>query len=722
MAKKAARKPVRRAKVEHDRQYVGASVSYTEASPRYSTRSTDFDLMARAVSGVAFSAANLNATACASQTLRLYRPAGGQIIGRSRRVSEKSRIAWVRGDRDVRPGVKAVSMAGAADDVEEVTDHPVLDLLNSPEPYMTATQWRWLAFFHSEIAGRSYFYIGERSRFGVASMYLLAPQYVYVRGSRTRMIEEYRYGVDNADAVVFKPEDVIYHRERVHPFYPLHAVSWLHAVKSHTDLEAAAIASEIARWSNGGTPGMAITVKDPSGKTTPSQVEQMEAAFDRKYRGVNKVGSTMFLLNGEISQYAAKPHEMQYVEGYRRMEESVYRAAGIPEPVWRMAEANRASALAADPQWMGITILPKLNAIADTFTERLLPEFDGTDGWWFAYDNPVREDQAAIVSRSVSMAGAGLITGNEARAAQGIGPGGEELDVLRYGGVPLVDVGRQQVFQSAPVEDVGPEVSDGGEEEPDDAEQEQEAEVVGEKSRRTVKAARETSQEIVARAFEDSLTRWYQRVLRDAVTDTGSVDITRHAAALEAVVENNLRSLFIAGTVDAMRDVGAGGSFNMATPRATQYLEARGGELIVSVNETLANAIGNRLSQLQDAGASVEEMRSAVANMGVADWSAERIVRTEMNFAYTEGSRQAWESVGVESKDFGLAGGPCPLCEAVYAEKGGKPHPIAEPYYKGGESVVALDGRVHTFAGDAQGPPWHPNCRCFLLPVTGGGQ
>jgi phage portal protein BeeE len=726
MARKAApaRKPVKRIPRDDNRAYVGASVSYQESAPKYQSRSSDFDLLARAVSGVAFSAANLNATSCAAQTIRLYRPAGGKFIGRSRRVVEKSRLAWLMGGTRETPSTKAMAMADAAGDVEEITDHPVLDLLYDPDPYMTGSQWRWLAFFHAEVSGRAYMHIGERTRYGVASMYLLAPQFVSIRGSRSKMIEEYRYGVDNADAVTIPPEDIIYHRERVHPFYPLHAVSWMHAVKAHSDLEAAAIAAEIARWTNGGTPGLAITVKDATGRTTPAQVEQMEEAFNRKYRGVNKSGATMFLLNGEVTQYATKPHEMQYVEGYRRMEESIYRAAGIPDPVWRMSDSNRASAVAADPQWMGLTILPKLNVMADTLTERLLPEFDGTDGWWFAFDNPVREDQASAVSRSISLAAAGLITGNEARAAQMLGPGGEELDVLRYGGVPLADVGRQPVFEtlSAPVEEVEPEVSEGGEEEPDDDEQEQEAEAVGEKSRRTVKAARETSQEIVARAFEDSLTRWFERALRTAVTDTGAVDLTQSAAQLEAIVENNLRSLFIAGTVDGMREIGAGGTFNMATPRVTQYLDARAGDLITSVSDTLTNAIGNRLTQLQDAGASIEEMRASVATMGVADWSAERIVRTEMAFAYTEGSRQAWESAGVESKDFGLAGGPCPVCEAVHAEKGGKPHPIAEPYYKAGDIVVGTDGKPYTFVQDAQGPPWHPNCRCFLLPVTGDSE
>ena len=85
----------------------------------------------------------------------------------------------------------------------------------------------------------------------------------------------------------------------------------------------------------------------------------------------------------------------------------------------------------------------------------------------------------------------------------------------------------------------------------------------------------------------------------------------------------------------------------------------------------------------------------------LAEWQAVRIARTETANAYCEGNRLAWQQEGVETKQWIVAGGPCPICEAIADAYPGE-IPIGQAFEAGG------------FSGQA--PTAHPNCRCDLVP------
>lgn len=716
--------------------FIAATVSLGEVyGATWTGRTKDAAIVARSVQNTVWSAANMNATACMGQRLRLYRPANGKSIESAMYAGkgvDPRRKSWLRGDGALQPWRKSMALASAADDIEEVVDHPLLDLMYQPDPYMTASQWMWLLFFFLESAGRCYILAGDRMKGGVpAGLYLMRPQHVRVFGSRERYISHYEYGVDDASLRRFEPEQVCYMRLFPHPARPLDAMSWLQAVEPSTDLEAAALQSEIARWNNGGNPGLVLQVKDETKKTTIQQIEQMAASFDRKHRGVNKSGSTAWLLNATVAEYGAKPHEMQYVEGMARMETSIYRAAGIPEPVWKMASSNKASATAADPQWMGQTILPRLNVVAEALTCFVLPMFPGTEGWWFAYDNPVAEDRAALVAECVALTDKGLMTGNEARAALGHELGGEELDVPRYMGSPLAgrsNAGPATEGVDVPAEDE-PGSGDGaaagdaaGAEaeapEPDDGASVQQK---GRVHALVVKNREGAAFESAQRAFAAEVQAWYEKALKSSLRPDGSIDATAAEAEFAAIVDRGLRSMFSAAAVSALRSIGSEQTFQITRQDAIDYLQGRAGELIRSVTGTLKETIGNAVANGFAEGKTVAQIQAEVEASGVSAFSAERIIRTEASLAYNEGARQAWAAEGVDGKDFILAGGPCPVCEAVYAAKGGKTTPIGEPYYKAGESVTGTDGRTYTFERDVQGPPFHPSCRCTTIPASKEG-
>lgn len=743
MAKRPARKP------KMDTGLIAASVTRTQALVRHTSQvSPDWGLVARAVNTV-YSAANLNATVLSGQCLKLYRPAKGlKALWRGRRVNDRKQLAWLRGEMMHRPGRKAVMGASMADQVEEVTDHPVLDLLDKPDPrYNSNTQWMRLLWMWMQLTGRAYLYRGERLGAMPVSLYALEPQFTQVVGDKSNFIAEYRLSREGGTYFTMKPEDVIYLRCRVHPMDPLGAVSWVRSVVMPSDMEQAALESEIARWNNGGQPGMAIETTG----ATKAQVEQVRAELDAVHSGTRNAGRTLILSNAKVVQYGAKPHEMNYKDGLSMCEERIYRAAGIPDSVWQMADSNRASALAADPQYMGYVILPELNYFADVLTEELLPDFPGTEGYFFAYENPVKEDHQLTVTTAMTLADKGAITGNEARAMLGLDAGPPELDILRYMGTPLADKGVQPMMGgigAADAEDTGdgnegdatepdggssgnPERGDSGgaaDAEPGSEDQGDAGKRLGHTGRGDSPAQLKASEcqcgccaqvqtkddraiQTATDRFAEALDVWYQQAVRQAMQDDGRV-IVPDTTELDQIIQRGLSDVFAEQAREAISSAGVNIGFDVIERAAASYATYRSANLLTGVTETLRQQVRGVIADGLAQGQSVNEIQSALRDAGIADTRSEVVARTETANARFASGWRTYSEAGWRGKRWMTAGGPCPICDAIQEQRGDV-IPIDQPFVKAGESIVGTDGNVYTFDRDVLDTCAHPNCRCI---------
>lgn len=411
--------------------YAAASLTNNDLlSSRYMVQSADVELVGRMIRNTVARAIDLNATVVASQPLRLYRPSSGSNVYGKRRVDRRTK-AFLSGRGPNKPHKKAVSIASAADEMEEITDHPILDLLYAPDPSMTCGQWFYLIQSYIEATGWCAAWMGPDQI--PKGMYVLAPHQTKIDFTVQDYIRGFTFGAETSKERFFPAEECAYFRLRPHPQNPNRAASWVSSVIMPSDLEQAALQSEIARWNNGGLPGAIYKIN------ASSQTEFDRAAneIDRQTRGVNKAGRNLIISNAEVIQPASKPHEMNYQAGLDTAEARIYRAAGIPEPLWKLNDANLASASAASPAYMNLTIWPRLSTLAEILTEYVVSRFDPTGTMFLAFDNPDNEDVAQETARMVSLANAGLVSANEARAALGIEQADESLDAFRFNGVPV---------------------------------------------------------------------------------------------------------------------------------------------------------------------------------------------------------------------------------------------------------------------------------------------
>lgn len=765
--------------------YANAMVLPGESAP---SRVTSYNaeastLIAQALVGTAASAANINATVCAAQKLRLYRPTRAKSkLWRSHGVSRGVKT-YLSGRERIRPGYKAQSAATQAGEFEEVEEHPFLTFIADPDPTLNGHSWMRATFWMHEMTGAAFSAIGRNGREPV-SMYFIPSQYVNVIPSETTLIDGYRVGRNQASSVYVPFDDMFYFRAMPHPGRPWLGWTWVNQVSRELDCEAAAVSSEIGRWLNGGNPGAVFEVIDSA---TPEQFKQIVESINRSTRGVNRAGENLFLQKTKLVQYGAKPHEMQYVEGQNRIEAVVYRHAGIPEPLWKMSESNLASASASMPQYSELTILPRIAAFEDHLNERILPMFEGTDGYFVAFDNPVREDVAAKFTQAASAFTAGLLKRNEARAMMGL-----EADTTEFGdayhpsmtpapampsltdliaqGKPNANLaGRdgsgsdsvdlEDVEDAADPESGAEDGADDGEDAGADAKSiparsdgpdagptgvqevggplgavleergdSPEYQVVIAKSgiwfaehdHGGVTCKDDKLGELpeplarIVNSMASKVQRWLTGVQDQVHANTdGTINLNGQTAAFDAMVRDALADALAYG--GQLQSAELDSTWDVTPEDALKYLEGYRVRLAQEVTVNLEADLNTALRMTMEQGATPMEASRLVADaLGEqAGYRSDRIARSETSHLANRGADLSMQKAGIEEREWLLAGGPCPICEAAYANR--PKAKVGQPFWRLGETITGTDHIVtfrEVWGGDA-----HPQCRCGVAAV-----
>jgi hypothetical protein len=94
-----------------------------------------------------------------------------------------------------------------------IVDHPILDLLNSANPYLNGFDLSVLRVLYGELTGNAYLHPVIDDASGVPiELWPLAPQHVEVIPDEDTFIRGYVYGVDSQRKQIFEPDEVIHFR------------------------------------------------------------------------------------------------------------------------------------------------------------------------------------------------------------------------------------------------------------------------------------------------------------------------------------------------------------------------------------------------------------------------------------------------------------------------------------------------------------------------------
>ena len=143
---------------------------------------------------------------------------------------------------------------------------------------------------------------------------------------------------------------------------------------------------------------------------------------------------------------------------------------------------------------------------------------------------------------------------------------------------------------------------------------------------------------------------------------------------------------------------------NLANDNAVIWADDHAAELITQVEDTTKSGVRAIVSRALDEGWTNDELADALEDAHeFSEDRAEMIARTETQFASINGNLEGWRASGVvDGKQLALAQDEyCAECEAM-----------AEAY----PDPIPLDAQFEFDGEEVDGPPFHPRCRCDLLP------
>ncbi len=343
---------------------------------------------------------------------------------------------------------------------QEILEHPLLDLINRPNPLMTGTQVLKLRQLHLDLTGMAFWY-APRNGLGLpAEIWPLLPHMlvkIETENNDPAKIKGFRFRDDLGKETVYAWEDVVYFRYP-HPKSLLYGASPIQQQALAYDTDEALRKYQRAFLANSARPDYVLS---SDGALTDDTVKRIKTRLKQDHGGPDRVGEPMIMSNGLKPvplSFSAKDFEFMALAGWTR--DNLLAAYGVPAAKLGLVEdVNRANGSEADITYRRECIGPRAEAASEDVTYQLASRYDPK--LWLEFENHVPDDENAAHARKMAELDHGLITVNEWRDEEGL-PSLEGGDVphIPSNMVPLamsVDLGdkgapaEEQLAAAAPV-------------------------------------------------------------------------------------------------------------------------------------------------------------------------------------------------------------------------------------------------------------------------------
>lgn len=643
-------------------------------------------------------------------------------------------------------------------DVEEIDEHPILDLLFRVNTFTTKFDHFWLTQSYLELTGESPWFL-ERDGTGIVSIYFLRPDRLKPIIGSSRMIEGYEYDIGGGKKVPLTNEEVLF-LKYPNPARPYRGIGTLEMAALTVDIDNYSEAWNRDFYKNSARPDSIINIK--SANLTKEQKEKLVTSFDNQYKGEKNAHKTMLLFGEmEFNKSGFNQRDMDFLEQQRFSRDKILGIFRVPKAIVSQTEGvNYASAKVAEYIFAKYTVKPKMERLIQQLNEFLLPLFPGTENMYLDFDSPVPTDMEEKVKRYDSALSHGWMTINEVREEQGLEnvDGGDELYLPSGLSTP-----EQLQNPYRPTLSVAPSKSA-------NYNRIVETKVRGKKyfkaketEVRVKKMIRETLLGQIAQQKKDAKIKKKNGEIQRVLTETEIKDfwhvknkifteyLPEVTQAMAKVFKAQKKSVLIklskkAESTDDLYertkldvDKEVKRTLGIVVPIISELFTKAGNEtyqlleleaemelteqikdLLESESRIFATTVTNTTNDeiraqieasLQE-GESVSELKTRLSDYfdSAEVYRAERIARTETIRFNTAASEQAFIDSGmVESKMWVTDPNPCEYC-GVFA---GKTAPLGQNFATKGDTI---GDRVFDY-DDLPHPPLHPNCQCDIVPI-----
>lgn len=303
-------------------------------------------------------------------------------------------------------------------DLEEVTEHPVLELLQraNDSPFLNGYLLKYWTFLYLEVTGRAY-WLKEKGLFDQPlNLWLLPSQLVIPHkdiGTKD-IITYYRY-FGGLIEEKYKPDEII---QFLIPnlFNPY--ISGIGGLEAGFDASSVAnklIAHETSFFDNEARPDFILSPKDKENTLGNDEAERWEKEFISKF-GRGRSGKVFVPTEAvDLQPLSWPPKDLANLQISKEAKHEICNTMGTPIA---LLESDNASKLVLDgalTQLATLKIAPTLDLVQSVYNDQLLPLYDESGRLILCYDNCVPEDATAKLAEVVQLKANGITTPNEAR-------------------------------------------------------------------------------------------------------------------------------------------------------------------------------------------------------------------------------------------------------------------------------------------------------------------
>ena len=352
----------------------------------------------------------------------------------------------------------------AGDDVLE--QHPLIDLLNRPNPLQSNSEFFNSLFGYLLLAGNAYVLKVGGLAGQPKELHLLRPDRIEIKAGSGYMPERYDYVINGKILTSYEVDQDtgmgdLKQIKLWNPLDDYHGLSPLAAAAVEVDQHNLASTHNISLLSNGARPSGAIIFKpkDDAGFTanlSDSQRQQLLTDLNQRFSGTSNAGSHM-LLEGDFDwkEMGLSPKDMDFLNLKHMSSTDIALCFGVPSQLVGVPDAQTyANVAEARLALYEETIIPYLRKIESDINEWLVPQFNENIKFQYIVDEipALSERRRRIYENITTAVSQGIMTRNEAREMIGLSPvdGADELLVaanlfpLGSNEVPPTDASNEQ--------------------------------------------------------------------------------------------------------------------------------------------------------------------------------------------------------------------------------------------------------------------------------------
>lgn len=286
-----------------------------------------------------------------------------------------------------------------------VEEGPAADLMRSPHPQITRTQFLAWVTISLDLRGKAFFWIEATEKGTPVTLWPLLPQnmtpvFAVHPETGTKLVSSWRYSSPSGKQVSFDPQELLIFR------YP-HPTDWWDGLARLRPADLAvsqyhsATDFQARSFGNDGMIAGLLTAKSP---LSPDQIEAARASWQATYAGSRNAKKTAVLgSDWEYRRLALTPQELDFLESNKWGLQRICMALGVPPAILGIQGnsqlgAGKESDSHSSNFWLN-TVIPLMGLVETSFESQLF----GNPLWvWPRKDGRVRQSAIGFLAKRLA--------------------------------------------------------------------------------------------------------------------------------------------------------------------------------------------------------------------------------------------------------------------------------------------------------------------------------